>query len=683
MSESEHEGELDVRESIIQTRKRRRNAGNRMKTLLVVQEPEETDENEIFREVEGDDEFDLETFKQHRKRQKKEREENGEEPDDVNVGDDEFSEDSELSEDDQDLDEGERNLIKQQRTQLRERRKKERAKMFKIKAPPKEAKPSPKAPKKERSTQDTITSLMADTRRSSQRRSAIRNRERVIERLLENERRRSEYVAPTVRKKKKLTQAQRLAEAKITEQKNTASLHNFIEIEEQRKHAQRMALLGKRPRLVNFVRTVSRTVYEYPEPNLVEPLLKSSYSSYSGYTYAPSGQGQLYAGLDTVPKLQDSSSGQLFQGLDSKAGVEGQKEPQLSGTKDVTPNGKKEELGTQTSNAVPDSEDRDAESEDSASKMDVTDRKGSTPDSGSASEASPETDETSSNPGPQDKAEAEDAKHETDRNGSEINSTAEDKPLGINGVSKEGAVVNGAHAEASSDGGAADKPTGPEAPEVNEKDVSGTSKEVKLEIIKTDGDRDVTEDLPFDRTCAGPPAIKSLTSLTLEEFTEPINNKNTVRGIVFGQQTVKGPNFPPRRLCPITGAIAKYLDPKTGVAYLNIKTYKLLKQIANQEMSWSSSLGGAYTHMRGHYRHAAGVPPGFADPSELPQVKEKKTADIEAGDSINPKDAEANGEAQKEPSKEVTKETLEPAADKTPTTTASDPVEVKTESVST
>lgn len=44
-------------------------------------------------------------------------------------------------------------------------------------------------------------------------------------------------------------------------------------------------------------------------------------------------------------------------------------------------------------------------------------------------------------------------------------------------------------------------------------------------------------------------------------------------------------------LCPITGDIAKYRDPQTGVPYANIMAFKEIKSCLEHQQNWSSANG--------------------------------------------------------------------------------------------
>ncbi|KAL1919226.1 uncharacterized protein VTP21DRAFT_1918 [Calcarisporiella thermophila] len=64
-------------------------------------------------------------------------------------------------------------------------------------------------------------------------------------------------------------------------------------------------------------------------------------------------------------------------------------------------------------------------------------------------------------------------------------------------------------------------------------------------------------------------------------------------------------------LCPITGQVARYKDPKTGVPYANLEAFRTLRRVLEHEYIWSTVLN-AYVH-RADQPHARGVPDGFGD----------------------------------------------------------------------
>lgn len=47
----------------------------------------------------------------------------------------------------------------------------------------------------------------------------------------------------------------------------------------------------------------------------------------------------------------------------------------------------------------------------------------------------------------------------------------------------------------------------------------------------------------------------------------------------------------PAQICPITGKVAKYLDPRTNVPYADLGAYRVLSAILRHEHVWSPRLG--------------------------------------------------------------------------------------------
>ncbi|EJF58834.1 hypothetical protein DICSQDRAFT_109720 [Dichomitus squalens LYAD-421 SS1] len=56
--------------------------------------------------------------------------------------------------------------------------------------------------------------------------------------------------------------------------------------------------------------------------------------------------------------------------------------------------------------------------------------------------------------------------------------------------------------------------------------------------------------------------------------------------------TTKGRPFArPTQICPITGKVAKYLDPRTNVPYADLNAYQVISKVLRHEYVWSPSLG--------------------------------------------------------------------------------------------
>ncbi|KAL7318425.1 hypothetical protein PS15m_001672 [Mucor circinelloides] len=60
-------------------------------------------------------------------------------------------------------------------------------------------------------------------------------------------------------------------------------------------------------------------------------------------------------------------------------------------------------------------------------------------------------------------------------------------------------------------------------------------------------------------------------------------------------------------ICPITGEVAKYKDPSTGIPYANITAYQVIRACLHHEMRWAST-SGIYL---GYVPSAKGVPEGW------------------------------------------------------------------------
>lgn len=298
--------DLAPQEALVATRSRRKNAGSRLRQLLEQEAPLEDEEN-IFMEVEGDEEFDLEAeekrqrkIKERRKKKLKRKlsannkeskgdnnnnanddpetsqmeentdtdgplnndntkdiEEDEDDDDDSNKiedDDDVFSDSDSDSDGKSDEEEGEKELQRQIQQDKKNKR-------TKFKVPPIIAKRpisnSSSEVKEKKRKFPTSAQLLDSRRRSSSRTAAVQNREAVIKRLEESEKRRAKYQPVEKPKIHHLTQEERLKEAEITEQKNILSLNRFKEQEYLKKKKQRAAMLARRPHLTSVISYIS------------------------------------------------------------------------------------------------------------------------------------------------------------------------------------------------------------------------------------------------------------------------------------------------------------------------------------------------------------------------------------------------------------------------------------------
>ncbi|CAG8540701.1 7833_t:CDS:2 [Acaulospora morrowiae] len=75
------------------------------------------------------------------------------------------------------------------------------------------------------------------------------------------------------------------------------------------------------------------------------------------------------------------------------------------------------------------------------------------------------------------------------------------------------------------------------------------------------------------------------------------------------QEWRKKPQRAKKVICPFTGLIAKYKDPKTGIPYANMEAYSKIQNLVQHKYLWSDSYS-AYIYNTDQ-KPAKGVPPGF------------------------------------------------------------------------
>lgn len=268
-------------DSLVATRARRSNAGSRLKHLIELEEraseaqesataiinDEDENVNLLFQEDEDDQEF----FQEENDEENDEVSEaegddaeNVDEEDGVKkrlhdsdeeveqVNSDDVLSDSDISMSESDESEGEKELQKQERMKERKIKKKQGI-VPAIKKPKLSDTPKVKKPK----GLTTSDSLMLSIRRSSSRATAVENKEALVQKLKEHERKRAS-VAPIVRVKHvDLTQEEKLAEAIETEKANIISLQQFRDQEIVKKERQKQLLLLRKVHLRNVIRIVS------------------------------------------------------------------------------------------------------------------------------------------------------------------------------------------------------------------------------------------------------------------------------------------------------------------------------------------------------------------------------------------------------------------------------------------
>ncbi|KAH3679072.1 hypothetical protein WICMUC_001267 [Wickerhamomyces mucosus] len=274
-------------QSLVATRKRRANAGSRLKQLLQAEEianvnEEDEDVDLLFQEDEDDAEFQIGDKDIYGASNDEEEEEGNKEEDDesevkglqheeidntdeINDNDNDNTDESESgeqvdnddmfsdSDDDEniesDSDEGEKELQKQERAK---KRKQSKAKQIpKITARPlKPITEKKKSKKYESPNADTLLSL---TRRSSSRKAAVENKLNLVSRLKDEETRRQNAKQVTHRIEYiEMTQEERLVEALETEKYNITQLNKYKEQEVDKQAKRRALQMSKRKKLENI-----------------------------------------------------------------------------------------------------------------------------------------------------------------------------------------------------------------------------------------------------------------------------------------------------------------------------------------------------------------------------------------------------------------------------------------------
>ncbi|KAH3688632.1 hypothetical protein WICPIJ_000384 [Wickerhamomyces pijperi] len=292
---------MPLSDSLIATRKRRANAGSRLKQLLQAEEisnaadeddenvdllfqededdkefnvgdedrygyvPEESeddgDRSEAEAEGEDEDEGDRESRRSVSEEPANELDEDGSEVEDFKEENDEmFSDSDDDSGAASDSDEGEKELQKQERVKKRAAQKKaKQAPQIKVRQPVTAVK-KPK-PKSQSPTAETLLSL---TRRASSRKAAVQSKLQLVTRLKDEEVRRKNMKQVTQRVEYvELTQEERLAEALETEKYNITQLNKYKEQEVDKQAKRRALQLSKRKKIENMV-TFKSAIREVP-----------------------------------------------------------------------------------------------------------------------------------------------------------------------------------------------------------------------------------------------------------------------------------------------------------------------------------------------------------------------------------------------------------------------------------
>lgn len=631
---------MPLEESIIATRQRRANAGNRLKALLDAQEPlDDDDEHNIFMEFEDDQEFELgadepempgydeeeedeeeDTMSPAPKRRKTsettEMEEDGDSddnPESEAQGSDFFSEsDSESENDSEPEDAGEKELQNREkeektRKRLAARKAYEIPTMEKLARPRVTAQAAARAraakearkPVKRKST--TVEELINSDRRVSRRSTAVKNTKEVLERLKEQEEKRAAYVPREKKVVKKLTQAERLAEAKITEQQNIDSLNNFFRQEDLRKQRQREAMLAKRIPLKSFIRFLSSS-------KLVDPI--------------------------PLPGIEEVEVAKI-------------KKEVVKATPKVNTEGEKVEAAvTEGANnaAVPTTGTPIAETQTEVKDSVETTAESTDPTAVPAAE--PTT----------------------------VEPTSENETIAKNDASEDVVMVDAPKADAngSTKSKMADEPdssaaTATESPAVKKEEetaasATATPDAAASEEPEANEDSDSDGETPAPKpatvpkkakiTVEGPQEKVGTTVVQLLEFAQDRNlSRPEVKRYLLGPQAVvpTGRDYSINN-CVVTGKPARFRDSKSkGLYYASLEAFKVIETVREGGYNWNWGLGGVFTEHDGG-KCAKNVPDGFyikkEEPKDVEVSAKKDDEGNKDGNDGDKEDGQKNGETE-------------------------------------
>ncbi|KAK9462398.1 YL1 nuclear protein-domain-containing protein [Lipomyces oligophaga] len=128
-------------------------------------------------------------------------------------------------------------------------------------------------------------------------------------------------------------------------------------------------------------------------------------------------------------------------------------------------------------------------------------------------------------------------------------------------------------------------------------DISNRIEEIKKESESADLGHMKAEcdpESPHPIIDRGPTVTRTTESLTLINFDADENiDAPLVRSILFGEQSARG-KAPPRaerHLCPVTGKLVRFFDPKTGVCYYDLDAYRVIQAVLAGNTPWNASIG--------------------------------------------------------------------------------------------
>ncbi|KAK9382694.1 YL1 nuclear protein-domain-containing protein [Kockiozyma suomiensis] len=670
-------------ELLISGREKRATAGNRLRNLLDIEESLAADEGDevagIFAETDDDDDFVSSEDEEDEEEEGEENEEEGDErrsreesraqdPDsdndqhddesgpkrkrrrvihESNADDEMFSSSSSDDEDDKevppgDIDVAEQELRDQERREKARKRKQLEQRTVAFKPP----RPTTSSTAKRK---PAVSSRASSSLRASSRAHTVQNKQAVLERLQQQEQRKSANPSPHVKSTvvTQLTQEERIERAKLTEEQNVASLNTFFEQEVMRKKTQRAAMFARRQQLGPAIRWRSvisdvaddkrgllievvdeeaarkrRGSKPFPEQtgtgrDRMKKKSKPRVMKQKASTASETGQPQKAQSVEQAAIKTDETDA-LMPADKSLLVFEGNtaKDPTAATTVDLSDARATEttdvnEISTEEKQSVSDlPAGKDAETKqtivsteeivqqpvDHPENTEFLEKK--TPAESSAefvavddgeamrvNESEDKPDENTQHPSKSVETESIPLQSETYQepvqnqaqekvgDAMEIDTTTDDKKL----LPGESATVPGMGAKATAE-------------------VSAESKAAQDEDEEEDEEEEaITEPQGPTTTCSNESVIL-INYPTTTTFDAPL-----VRSVLFGKQAASGnpPARHERHLCNVTGKLALFIDPKTGVRYFDLNAYRIVQRIAKGEVPWNAAFGeGMYYYER-------------------------------------------------------------------------------------
>jgi len=579
-STSSEGSSVTLPEALAHGREKRATAGNKLRALLDA----EFQEDELFKEDENDEEFESEKAE--------------EEEDYLSSSSSDEDEDKEGDEE-----EGERALIAEQKADVQRSRERKR------KAAEQLSKPAPKkriVTKKQNIPTGAVVSKAASTTssvsnrrisfdpgflaaRRSSRALTVQTTNEVYERIISAAARRASQ--PVMHRRERtppLTQEERLAQAKLTEEENKMSLKRIVEAEEERARKRREKLEALRRRKFNepIIRFISRRV------NLVQEV-----------------QEEVEQEVDIVEEKAATQEGETEVKKEEYEGATAE-ENKITSDEDIAKVTGDVSEPTITANAT----SSEPAPEPAVSKADGPDEQKDRLTEGEETKSNSTVPERPLSEQPQVQPE----KMEVDDDATETGAEEAEKAPETQSASEQ--ALN----EAPSSQPAEDKP--------NELQVSASAASPMKDDTKVDAlpsaatEPEATSNELVTIASPSPPSkvLKphtpppyheaNVTANTISYVPLPGSLLSTTRETFFPEVPLLPPPKPkPAARCPITGLPVRYRDPLSGVGYYDIHAFKILREVGRKgsRYIWCTDGGWFVGETGWGGRPAKGVPEGW------------------------------------------------------------------------